>query len=111
MTSRDQQICAKILAEIAMIRELMGAMTEQDFLDDERTSRAVCMTLITIGELVKNITDDLTNAHRDIPWRAVAGMRDVTAHKYHTLRKEDVYHTCVEDIPVFEQQLKALTTA
>ena len=32
-------------------------------------------------------------------------MRDITAHKYQTLRKEDVYATCVDDIPVFEKQL------
>ncbi len=111
MTWRDEQICSKILSEISVIRELLGDMTELDFLKDERTSRAVCMTLINIGELVKNITDALKNEHREIPWRAIAGMRDVTAHKYHTLRKEDVYHTCMQDIPVFEQQLNALKNA
>ena len=66
------------------------------------------MTLINIGELVKNITEELKSAHREIPWRAISGMRDVTAHKYQTLRKEDVYSTCVDDMPVFRQQLLTL---
>lgn len=108
MNNRDRQICEKLLAEIAILKEMMDGVSREDFLADERTVRAVSMTLINIGELVKNTTDELREAHREIPWRAIAGMRDITAHKYQTLRKEDVYNTCIEDIPVFEAQLKAL---
>ena len=72
---------------------------------DERTVRAICMTLINIGELVKHLTQEFRDTHKAIPWRAISGMRDITAHKYQTLRKEDVYSTCVEDIPDFEKKL------
>lgn len=108
MNGRDRQICEKILSEIGVARELLRGISEEDFLRDERTVRAVCMTLINIGELVKNLTAEWKDAHREIPWRAIAGMRDITAHKYQTLRKEDVYRTCAEDIPEFEKQLSRL---
>ena len=108
MNNRDRQICGKLLSEIAILKDMMDGVSREAFLTDERTSRAVCMTLINIGELVKNLTDELRNNHKEIPWRSIAGLRDVTAHKYQTLRMEDVYSTCVEDIPVFEEQLKAL---
>ena len=108
MTGRDRQICEKILSEIGVARDLLRGISEEDFLRDERTVRAVCMTLINIGELVKNLTSEWKDAHREIPWRAIAGMRDITAHKYQTLRKEDVYRTCAEDIPEFEKQLSRL---
>ncbi len=103
MNGRDRQICEKILSEIGVARDLLRGISEEDFLRDERTVRAVCMTLINIGELVKNLTSEWKDAHREIPWRAIAGMRDITAHKYQTLRKEDVYRTCAEDIPEFEK--------
>ena len=64
------------------------------------------MTLINIGELVKSLTLEFRDAHRGIPWRAIAGMRDITAHKYQTLRKEDVFDTCETDLPAFEEQLR-----
>ncbi len=108
MNGRDRQICEKILSEIGVARDLLRGISEEDFLRDERTVRAVCMTLINIGELVKNLTSEWKDAHREIPWRAIAGMRDITAHKYQTLRKEDVYRTCAEDIPEFEKQLSRL---
>lgn len=109
MTSRDSQICEKILSEIAVAGELLKGISLEAFLTDERTARAVSMTLINIGELVKNLTPELKQAHSEIPWRAISGMRDITAHKYQTLRKEDVYSTCIEDLPIFEGQLRALT--
>lgn len=108
MNRRDRQIVEKILSEIAVAGDLLKDVSLEDFVCDERTVRAVCMTLINIGELVKNLTPELKDAHREIPWRAISGMRDITAHKYQTLRKEDVYSTCVDDIPIFEKQLKKL---
>ncbi|MBE5767193.1 MAG: DUF86 domain-containing protein [Clostridiales bacterium] len=108
MNSRDRQICDKILSEIAVAEELLRGVSPEAFICDERTVRAVCMTLINIGELVKNLTPELKQAHRNIPWRAISGMRDITAHRYQTLRKEDVYSTCADDLPIFEEQLLCL---
>lgn len=108
MNNRDRQVCDKILSEISIAEDLLKGVSFEDFFSDERTARAVCMTLINIGELVKNLTPELKEAHREIPWRAISGMRDITAHKYQTLRKEDVYSTCVDDIPVFGKQLLRL---
>ena len=108
MNTRDRQICDKRLSEIAILKDMMDGVSREAFLTDERTSRAVCMTLINIGELVKNLTDELRDGQKEIPWRSIAGLRDVTAHKYQTLRMEDVYSTCIEDIPVFEKKLMAL---
>ena len=108
MNARDLQICKKLLSEMDIARDILQGVALSDFMSDERTARAVAMTLINIGELVKNLTDALRLAHPEVPWRAISGMRDVTAHKYQTLRKEDVYKTCVEDLPAFRNQLLAI---
>ena len=94
MRMRDRQILEKILSEIIVLDDLIGEMPLNRFLTDERTVRAVSMTLINIGELVKNLTPEFRMAHPETPWRAISGMRDITAHKYQTLHKEDVYNTC-----------------
>lgn len=64
------------------------------------------MTAINVGELVKVVTDELRNKYKEFPWKAVAGMRDITAHRYQTLRMEDVYMTVHEEYPVLMQQLQ-----
>ena len=64
------------------------------------------MTLINIGELTKNLTEDFKRANSSVSWRAIAGMRDITAHKYQTLKMGDVWITLVEDIPNVKIQLE-----
>ena len=72
----------------------------------EMLKRALGMTAINVGELVKVVTDELRTKYKEFPWKAVAGMRDITAHRYQTLRMEDVYMTVHEEYPVLMQQLQ-----
>lgn len=72
---------------------------------NEMLKRAVCMTVINIGELVKNITDDTRREYKQIPWKAIAGFRDIAAHKYQTLKMEDVFQTVMVDFPELKTNL------
>ena len=58
MENRDSQIIKKILMEIDVLEEMIKGFDLEKFVEDERTKRAVCMTLINIGELVKNLRID-----------------------------------------------------
>lgn len=57
MSNRNFQIIKKIFSEIIVIEEIIAGYDLEKFIIDERTKRAVCMTLINIGELVKNLTN------------------------------------------------------
>lgn len=105
MNNRDYQIIIKILKEIEIIEDLIDGFDLVRFSSDERTKRAVSMTIVNIGELTKSLTEDFRNAYRNIPWKSIAGMRDITAHKYQTLRTGDVWITIVSDIPKLKDQL------
>ena len=69
MTDRDSTIVQKIFEEAEIINDLIAVYSSDrdGFLCDEKTKRAVCMTLINIGELVKLLTDDFKNANPAIP--------------------------------------------
>lgn len=86
-------------------RDMIGDINLDEFLADDKLKRAAAMIVINIGELVKNVTDETRKAHANIPWKAIAGMRDIAAHKYQTLRMEDVYHTVRVDFPVLKSDL------
>ena len=111
MNSRDIQIIKKVLEEIAVIDNLIDGYDLNSFLADERTKRASCMTLINIGELSKSLTNELKSKYDSIAWKAIAGMRDVTAHKYQTLKMNDVWVTIKDDLPKFKKQLIDLQQA
>lgn len=108
MNNRDWQILNKILQEIDVAIDMLGGFDENSFLGDEKLKRAVCMTLINIGELVKNLTAELIEQNKAVPWKEIAGFRDVAAHKYQTLRMEDVYLTVIEDLPMLKDMIRRI---
>lgn len=108
MQHRDKIILQKIIAEINIGMELLGQKSLEEFLESELLKRALGMTTINIGELVKNITMDLRKQNPQVPWRAVAGLRDIAAHKYQTLRMEDVYYTVKEEFPALKNLLEEI---
>ena len=67
------------------------------------------MTVVTGGELVKNLDDDFRVAH--VPWKDIAGFRDVAARKYQTLRMEDVYVTASDDFDALATMLGEIIEA
>ena len=108
MNERDRQILIRLRGEVRLVSQMLDGFELQAFLADERTKRAVCMTLINIGELVKNLSDEFRMAHNHIPWRAISGLRDITAHKYQTLRMEEVWLTATRDIPQLKKELDTI---
>jgi len=57
------------------------------FVNDRRTVDAVIRNLEIIGEAVKYLPEEITGQFPEIPWRAIAGFRDILAHSY--FRTED----------------------
>lgn len=106
MQHRDFTIILKILNEIDIGTQLLGDLNVEEFLKDEKIKRAVGMTVINIGELVKNITQDTRIKYPNVQWKAIAGLRDIAAHRYQTLRMEDVYYTMKEDFKNLKEQLE-----
>ena len=43
-----------------------------------------------------------------IPWRQIAGLRDVTAHRYMTLRMENIWETVSVDVPTLKEQIEKI---
>lgn len=105
MNHRDEQLIKKIVQEIEIASNMMCGKSLEDFTDDEMLKRAVCMTVINIGELVKNVTDETRQKNSQIPWKEVAGFRNIAAHKYQTLKMGDVFQTVTSDFEELKQLL------
>lgn len=73
--------------------EAIRSYLDRGDLNDGLVYDAVRVRLIEIGEAVKGISPELLDREPDIPWRAIARMRDHLAHRYF-----DTDHAVVQDV-------------
>ncbi len=94
--------------------DFVKEMTEDDFLTDRRTQRAVIMSLVIIGEAETRVMDrfpDFAAAHPDVPWRGMRGMRGMrnrVAHGYFDVNLDLVWETVRSALPQLAGQLKMI---
>ena len=108
MQRRDRIILTKIISEINVSFEILGNISLENFLKDEKTKRAISMTVINIGELVKGLTPEFRLANNHIVWKDIAGFRDIVAHRYETLRMEEVYNSVKNELPEIKAQIEKI---
>lgn len=87
-------------------------MNYTTFVHDERTIFAVVRALEIVGEATKNVPDEVRTRFPEIPWRVMAGMRDVLIHGYFIVDLEVVWKTATERapqvIPALQKTLEVL---
>ena len=86
-----------------------------DYLKDDHSLMildSMCMQLIAIGEAVKKIDKEtdkkLLKTYSQIPWREVAGMRDILSHHYFDLNAEVVFEVTTEHVATLQTVLKQI---
>lgn len=86
--SRDPSLRLEDILEAAhLIETYIAGFDYESFVEDRRTVDAVVRNLEIIGEAVKHLPMEMTNRFPEIPWKAIAGFRDILAHDY--FRTED----------------------
>lgn len=94
-----------ILESILAIEEYTRALTEEGFYSNRQVQYAVVRRLEIIGEAVKNIDEYFKNKYSDIPWKKIAGMRDVVAHEYFGVKLERIWEVVKSDIPDLKKRI------
>ncbi|TAD89575.1 MAG: DUF86 domain-containing protein [Alphaproteobacteria bacterium] len=87
-------------------------LTKEDFFADKRTQQAVIMSLIIIGEAATKIMDgyvEFIQAHPDVPWRNMRGMRNRIAHGYFDINLDLVWDTMQTALPDLLKRLPVVS--
>jgi uncharacterized protein with HEPN domain len=80
-------------------------ITEEEFYKNYQTQDAVIRRLEIIGEAVKNIPHEFREKYPKIPWKKVAGLRDVLIHGYFGVNLRRVWKTIVKDLPELKEEI------
>ncbi len=97
--SRDDASLLDIAGAAELILRFIGNMEEADFQQDEKTQSAVLHQILIIGEATKRVSSEFREQHPDIPWKLMAGMRDVVIHAYDSVDLSHVWKTATVEVP------------
>jgi uncharacterized protein with HEPN domain len=59
----------------------------------------VVRNLEVLGEAAKNIPDEIRVRYPHVPWRRIAGLRDVLAHQYFGLEDATLWDVVRQQLP------------
>ncbi len=71
-----------ILECIDLIESYSEGVTETEFLRSIVLQDMTIRRIEIMGEAVKNLPYDLRNEHPEVPWRDIAGLKDIVIHQY-----------------------------
>lgn len=99
------------IEEINLIEKMSaGIKSPQDFgqsITGMTVFRACGMSIQYITEnfikIRNKVTADYFSSYKQVPWKAVFGMRNVIAHEYTDIDDEAVFNTIHNDMPVLKE--------
>jgi uncharacterized protein with HEPN domain len=97
-----------ILAALRAIAEYTDGMTYASFVADGRTMGAVIRNLMTMGESIRWIPEPILDAHPEVPWRLMRGVRNVVVHEYFGVDPSILWETVRGDLPPLVAKLEAV---
>ena len=105
MKKSDEIFIGHILESIGLIDEYIADKTKKDFLGSVSLQDKVIRRITVIGDAVKALSDEIKNINPRIPWKKIAGMRDIIVHQYFTIDIKLTWNVITKDLPEFKEQM------
>ncbi|MFB2881026.1 DUF86 domain-containing protein [Floridanema aerugineum] len=75
------------------------------FLESVLIQDAVIRNFEVIGEAVKQLSVELRQNHPEVPWRRIAGFRDVLIHNYLGIDLDEVWNVVELNLPELKERI------
>ena len=93
---------------IKKIEEYIHNVNKEKFIEEMQLQDAVMRRLEIIGEAAKNVSPEVRKKYPDIPWKKMAGLRDVLIHGYFGVNLERVWIAVKYDLPDLKKKIKKI---
>lgn len=72
---------------------------KDEFMSSDLIQDGVIRNLEIIGEATKRVSQEIKAQHQEIPWRQMAGLRDVLIHDYMGISLKIVWNVVQNELP------------
>jgi uncharacterized protein with HEPN domain len=109
--SRDQETLIDILESIKLILHYMEGISFDDLTENIEKQDAILRRITIIGEATKRLSKDFREQHSTIPWKAIAGMRDVITHDYDEVDLDEIWTVVNTNLPELLNYIEPLVAS
>ena len=78
------------------------------FIQNRMIRYAVERQLLVIGEAAHHVSAEFQEAHPEIPWRQMIGLRNVLAHEYGEIKVDRIWNAATVSVPELLKVLQPL---
>ncbi|HLC19839.1 MAG TPA: DUF86 domain-containing protein [Candidatus Nanoarchaeia archaeon] len=97
-----------ILDAVNLIEKSIKGISQKKFDKDKDIQDATIRRITIIGEAAKNVPQPFRREYADVPWKDVAGMRDVLIHAYFGVKLDKVWNVVNNDLPQLKKQIQKI---
>lgn len=108
MKKDPQVFIGHIVESIELIETYSEDLTTDKFKKNTVIQDAIIRRLEIIGEAVKNISISFKEKHPEIPWKQMAGMRDILIHEYFDIDLSLTWSVVKLELPSVKVKLQKL---
>ena len=73
--------------------------TREGMDSDNLIRKGMVHSILNLGELTKILEKRIDITDSDVNWKGLKGMRDIAAHRYHSMNSEIIWEVAVNHIP------------
>ncbi len=110
----DERDAAYLWDMLQICEEIADLLKEHDeaaFHDNRLLQRAIERDVELVGETARTLSQVFRDAHPELAWREIIGIRNILAHEYGRIDHALLYHTATDDIPALATRLRLILPA
>ncbi|MEB3290690.1 MAG: DUF86 domain-containing protein [Leptolyngbya sp.] len=96
---QDKQALIDILTAIQQTLKYIQSVDRERLQQDDEKQAAILYRLIIIGEATKRLSGNLRQQFPEVPWKQMAGLRDVVIHDYDELDFDILWNVVYVNLP------------
>ena len=92
-------------------RDIVGwvqGVSYVQFCNNEMLHSAVERKLEVFGEAAGRVSTEMQEAHPEIPWKEIKGVRVILAHKYADIELSVIWEAALNELPIILPNIEAL---
>ena len=105
---RWQWRVGELIAVLERLAHLTAGLDFACFSAEQTLQEAALLNLLRLGEGTKFVPQEVQDAHPEVPWAELRGMRNLIAHDYFGLDLNLIWHTLTLELPPLNRHFRVL---